>query len=232
MGNQEGQASHGLRVIVCIKFDSSAPADEVTELKRRLIEDRRSVHSVDLLGSFDFMMEVALPDLAIYQEWIGDFSDAFARLVENHETNFICRRYVRDVAGPIQHLWVSGDGGRIRLECDQIEHFSAEGDYVRAHGGDRSWLISSSLTKLEDQLDAHEFIRLHRSTIARRDAIVRLSHQGRTWLAELTSGATLRIAKSHVADVLHLIRDDPSAPHAISATGEPLGEKSAALVEE
>ena len=232
MGDQEGPASHGLRVLVCIKFDSRAPADEVAELRRRLIEDCRSVHSLDVSGTFDFMMEVGLASLADYQEWTEAFAAEFASLVDQHETNFICRRYIRDHEGPIQHLWVSGNGGFARIDCDQIERFCAEGDYVRAHRGDQSWLVDTSLAKLEDQLDPFEFVRLHRSTIARREAIVRLRHQGQTWFAVLQSGEVMRIAKARVAEVLQSVRDDWPTTHAVSATGEPLGENPVVLTDE
>jgi len=232
MGDQQGPASLGLRVIVCIKFDSRAPAGEVAELRRRLIDDKRSVQSLDVSGSFDFMIEVALPNLADYQAWHDEFANAFASLVDHHEANFVCRRHIRDQAEPIHHLWVSGREGLARIECDQIDRFSAEGDYVRAHSGDRSWLISTSLTKLQEQLDPVEFIRLHRSTIARRDAIVRLRHHGQTWFAVLINGDAMRIAKSHVAKVLRSIRDDSSAADAVSATGELLGENPVVLAED
>lgn len=231
MGDQEGHASHGLRVIVCIKFDSRAPADEVAQLRQRLIEDCRSVQSLDVSGSFDFMMEVELPNLVDYHEWTEEFASSFALLVDQHETNFVCRRHVRDHSGPIQHLWVSGSSGLARIECDQIERFSAEGDYVRAHSGNRSWLINSSLAKLEEQLDPSEFIRLHRSTIARRDAIVRLRHHGQIWFAVLTSGEAMRIAKSHVREVLQSIRDDSPVSQAVSATGQPISENPVILTE-
>lgn len=232
MGDQQGPASPGLRVIVCIKFDSRAPAGEVAELRRRLIEDGRSVQSLDVSGSFDFMMEVALSSLADYQGWTEEFANAFASLVDQHEVNFVCRRYTRGHPGPMQHLWVSGRDGLARIECSTIERFSAEGDYVRAHSGDRSWLINTSLTKLDEQLDPAEFIRLHRSTIARRDAIVRLRHHGQAWFAVLTSGDSMRIAKSHVAEVLRSIRDNSSATEAVSATEQLLSEDSVALTED
>lgn len=232
MGNHEGPASPGLRVIVCIKFDSRAPADEVVDLRRRLIEDSRTVHSMDLSGTFDFMMEVALPHLADYQQWSEQFAKPFAMLVDQHETNFVCRRHIRDHDGPLQYLWVSSIGGLARIDCDDIERFCAEGDYVRAHSGDRSWLVNSSLAKLEEQLDPVEFIRLHRSTIAKREAIVRLRHHGQTWFAVLLSGASMRIAKSQVGNVLRSIRDDWPTTHAVSATGEPLGGNPVVLTED
>jgi hypothetical protein len=232
MSNSSGLASLGLRVIICIKFDSRAPADEVVKLKRRLIEDDRSLHSIDVSGSFDFITEVSLPNMPDYQDWVDGFASEFAALVEQYEANFICRRYVRDHSGPIHYLWVTGNGGRTRIDCDEIERFCAEGDYVRAHTANRSWLISSSLARLVEQLDPQEFIRIHRSTVARRDAIVRLRHQRHAWYAIVKSGEALRIAKSHVGEVLQSLRDDWSATHAVSATGEQLSEKPAVLAEE
>ncbi|MCL6699607.1 LytTR family transcriptional regulator [Sphingomonas sp. NSE70-1] len=232
MSNPDGPASLGLRVIVCIKFDSRAPADEVAKLKRRLIDDDRALHSIDVSGTYDFITEVSLPNMSDYQDWVEEFAASFAALVELHEANFICRRYVREQEGPIHYLWVTGNGGRSRIDCDEIERFCAEGDYVRAHSANRSWLINSSLAKLVEQLDPHEFIRLHRSTVARRDAIVRLRHQRHAWYAVVRSGEALRIAKSHVGEVLKSLRDDWPSTHAVSATGEPLNEKPAVLTEQ
>lgn len=232
MSNPDGPASLGLRVIVCIKFDSRAPADEVAKLKRRLIGDDRSLHSIDVSGTFDFITEVSLPNMPDYQNWVEEYAAEFASLVEHHESNFICRRYVRDHEGPIHYLWVTGNGGRSRIDCDEIERFSAEGDYVRAHSANRSWLINSSLAKLVAQLDPQEFIRLHRSTVARRDAIVRLRHQRHAWYAVVKSGEALRISKSHVGDVVRCLRDDWPSNHAVSATGERLSENPAVLAEQ
>lgn len=231
MSNPDGPASLGLRVIVCVKFDSRAPADEVAKLKQRLIDDDRALHSIDVSGSYDFITEVSLPNMSDYQEWVEEFAASFAAFVEHHEANFICRRYVREHAGPIHYLWVTGNGGRSRVDCDEIERFCAEGDYVRAHSANRSWLVNTTLTKLVEQLDPHEFIRLHRSTVARRDAIVRLRHQRHAWYAVTKSGEALRIAKSHVGEVLKSLRDDWPATRAVSATGERLSEKPAVLAE-
>jgi hypothetical protein len=232
METPDGPASLGLRVIVCIKFDSRAPADEVARLKRRLIDDDRALHSIDVSGSFDFITEVSLPNMSDYQDWVEEFADAFASLVEHHEANFICRRYVREQPGPIHYLWVTGNGGSSRIDCDEIERFSAEGDYVRAHSASRSWLVNSSLAKLVEQLDPNEFIRIHRSTVARRDAIIRLRHQRHAWYAVVRSGEVLRIAKSHVSEVVRSLRDDWPATHAVSATGERLSENPAELAEQ
>ena len=228
----ESTPSDGLRVIVCFRFDPRAPVDEVTALKQLLIDDGRTRHSVEVSGAFDFMIEVSLPDFASYQSWSQEHAGAFARLVERHEANFVGRRFVKDRPAYKHHLWASGPDGMRRVECDLIDRICAEGDYVRVHSTDSSWLLHTSLHKLAEELDPAEFIRLHRSTVVRIDSIIRLIHRGRIWYALLEGGRIQRIAKSHVAHVLHSLRDDSSMPHAVSASGIPLAEKPVIPIEE
>ena len=228
----ESTPSDGLRIIVCFRFDPRAPVDEVAALKQWLIDDGRTCHSVEVSGAFDFMIEIAIPDFASYQGWTQEHAEAFVRLVSRQESNFVCRRYIKDRPAYKHHLWASGPDGMRRVECDLIDRICAEGDYVRIHTADSSWLLHTSLGKLADQLDPSEFIRLHRSTVVRIDAIIRLIHRGRVWLALLEGGRIQRIAKSHVTEVLHTLRDDSSMTHAVSATGVPLAEKPVILIED
>ena len=228
----ESTPSDGLRIIVCFRFDPRAPVDEVAALKRSMIDDGRILHSVEVSGAFDFLIEVSLPDFASYQDWLQEHADAFARLVERHEANFVCRRFIKDKPAYKHHLWASSPDGMRRVECDLVDRICAEGDYVRIHSANSSWLIHTSLAKLVEELDPAEFIRLHRSAVVRIDSIIRLIHRGRVWFARLEGGRIQRIAKSHVAQVLHCVRDDSSMTHAVSATGVPLAEKPVILVEE
>lgn len=228
----ESTPSDGLRIIVCFRFDPRAPVDEVAALKQWLIDDGRTRHSVEVSGAFDFMIEVAIPDFASYQDWLQQHAEAFAKLVYRQESNFVCRRYIKDRPAYREHLWASAPDGMRRVDCEQIDRICAEGDYVRVHCGESSWLLHTSLAKLVEELDPNQFIRLHRSTVVRIDSVIRLIHRGRVWFALLEGGRIQRIAKSHVAEVLHALRDDSSMTHAVSATGEPLAEKQVILIEE
>lgn len=101
-----------------------------------------------------------------------------------------------------QEFWVPNRGELARVAVADIERIEAERDYMRLHAGGRSWLIHETIGALEARLDPAQFIRLHRSTIVRRDRIVRLAHDGQgNWTAELSGGQQLRIGRTYLASV-------------------------------
>jgi two-component system response regulator AlgR len=77
-----------------------------------------------------------------------------------------------------QEFWVPNRGELTRISVADIDRIEAERDYMRLHAGNRSWLIHETIAALEARLDPALFIRLHRSTIVRRDRITRLAHDG------------------------------------------------------
>jgi DNA-binding LytR/AlgR family response regulator len=56
----------------------------------------------------------------------------------------------------------------------QIDWVSAAGNYVELHGSGRTIVHRSSLSSVEADLAAHGFVRIHRSTLVRRDAVARV----------------------------------------------------------
>lgn len=101
-----------------------------------------------------------------------------------------------------QEFWVPNRGELSRVAVADIDRIEAERDYMRLHAGNRSWLIHETIGALEARLDPALFIRLHRSTIVRRDRITRLAHDGQgNWMAELSSGDELRIGRTYLASV-------------------------------
>jgi two-component system response regulator AlgR len=86
----------------------------------------------------------------------------------------------------LEEFWASDRTGLVRIAARDIDRISAERDYMRLHVGARSWLIHHSMAALEDQLDPVQFVRLHRSSIVRRDFISGFSRNasGR-WIARL-----------------------------------------------
>ncbi len=226
MSLDSGSPSEGLRVIVCFRFDPRLPA-EVERLKQLLVNDHRTRHSVEVAGSFDFMIEVATPDVPTYHRWTADHAEHFHRVVTHLETSFVCCRYIKRDHHYRDHLWApTGDGLR-RIDCATIDLIRAEGDYVRVECPDRSWLLHTSLSALSGQLDPVEFLRIHRSTVVNRRAIGRLVHRGRVWTAVLNSGENVRIAKSHVVDVVHALRDSSATADRVSAMKYVIGEEIA-----
>jgi len=95
----------------------------------------------------------------------------------------------------LDHVWVEHGGARLRLLLADIEWFAADGDYVCAHTAERGYLMHASLNALESTLPAANFIRIHRSTIVKVDAVSRVvSNNGQLSLITC-SGTTLHVGR-------------------------------------
>jgi two-component system response regulator AlgR len=70
---------------------------------------------------------------------------------------------------------------------------------MRLHVGRRSWLINHTIGKLEEELDPAIFVRLHRSSMVRRDFVtgLRRDETGR-WFAGLADGAEQKIGRLYL----------------------------------
>ena len=111
----------------------------------------------------------------------------------------------------IEEFWVPHRSELIRVAASDLERIDAERDYVRLHvghqngsgqSGGRSYMMLHTIAGLEARLDPDQFIRLHRSTIVRRDRIAGLKHDGLgVWSAELADGSVQRIGRTYLARV-------------------------------
>lgn len=102
-------------------------------------------------------------------------------------------------AAHLEEFWVSEARGLVRLSVDEIDRISAERDYMRLHVGKRSWLINHTIGRLEEELDAEKFVRLHRSSIVRRDFVTGLRRDdGGRWWAVLADGEEQKVGRLYV----------------------------------
>ena len=102
----------------------------------------------------------------------------------------------------LAEFWVPHKSELLRIAVDDVSRIDAERDYVRIHVRDQSFLLLQTITGLEKKLDPEQFIRIHRSTIMRRDAIKSLCHEGMgVWAVETGDGDMLRIGKTYLAEV-------------------------------
>ena len=114
---------------------------------------------------------------------------------------------VRTKAGRyLDELWVPNRSELLRIAVSEVHRIDAERDYVRLHVGTadapRSYLLLQTIAGLEARLDPERFIRIHRSTILRRDIIRGLRHDGLgVWSAELLDGEALRIGRTYLPKV-------------------------------
>jgi two-component system response regulator AlgR len=99
----------------------------------------------------------------------------------------------------LEEIWAPHRSEMVRILTARIDFIEAERDYMRVHVGSRSYLIHQTISDLERKLDPAVFIRLHRSTIVRRDFIASLRHDGlSSWQALLADGQQVRIGRSYL----------------------------------
>lgn len=102
----------------------------------------------------------------------------------------------------LDEVWIPQKAGLVRISVDMVQQIDAERDYVRLHTEDGSYLLLQAIAKLEEQLDPAKFIRIHRSTILRRNCIAGLRHDGAGgWSVELHGGSLQRVGRTYLPKV-------------------------------
>ena len=81
------------------------------------------------------------------------------------------RRVLANMPGqpaPIKQLLIRDRARAYFIPVDSIERLSAAGNYVEIHAGGKVHLVREPLAKLAAQLDAREFVRVHRAHVVGR----------------------------------------------------------------
>ena len=127
-------------------------------------------------------------------------ADRLARAIDRAVAR---REHVQTGGGEwLSEFWVPHRSELLRIDAGQVDRIDAERDYVRLHVGERSYLLLQTIAGLEGKLDPGRFLRIHRSTILRRDRIRGLRHEGLgVWSAELDDGEALRIGRTYLRKV-------------------------------
>ncbi len=100
-------------------------------------------------------------------------------------------------------LRVSSAGSRLQLPLSEIEWIEADGDYVRVHTGDRSYLLSARMKGLEEELTGSSLVRVHRSAIVNLDRVRELRHLSHgDYEAVLAAGTVVRVSRTRRAELL------------------------------
>lgn len=220
MSHSTAASNKNLRVIMCLTFDRRADPQEIAAAKAAIIACHSVLHSIELSGTFDFMFEAEVPDMAAYNAQLSICAEPMARLVSRYEANFVCKRFVRrDKAD--RAIWVPHNDGMKRVDCTAIDKVVAEGDYMRIHSARQSWMLHSTLGAISERLGCEDFIQLHRSIIVRCGFIDELVHCRRHWRAVLNDGTGERVAKGSVSAMLQMMRTDSTTAQRRPSTGEP-----------
>jgi len=101
-------------------------------------------------------------------------------------------------------FWVHQRGQTLRVPIEALEWIEAEGEYVRLHMRDQSFLFRSSITALADKLAHLGFARIHRSTII-NESRLKAVHSSRSGMkAKLESGMLLAVGRKYRRSVREL----------------------------
>jgi two-component system response regulator AlgR len=107
----------------------------------------------------------------------------------------------------IDALWVHRHREFVRVPVEEIDWIEGHGDYARIHGLHFTGLARTTLTALEEKLDPARFIRVHRSAICRRAAIVSLKRRATGAMAVLlASGDEAPVGRSYVPGLRALLK--------------------------
>ncbi len=124
------------------------------------------------------------------------------RVLELNETVHALRQALRKHEAQSADLWIKSRGEFVRIALDRVVRFQAERDYVRIHIEGRSYLHHESLASLERRLDPAEFLRLHRSSIVRRDCIMGLKQAPfAALIALLSDGSEIRVGRTYARHI-------------------------------
>lgn len=107
----------------------------------------------------------------------------------------------------VEDFWVQSGANRLRLPVEHIRWIAAEEDYVRLHVAGGSHLIRDQIGRIESVLDPAGFVRVHRSTIIRRDMIaaVRSVAPG-IQAVVMEDGASFRVGRKYAASVRAILQ--------------------------
>jgi two-component system LytT family response regulator len=109
-------------------------------------------------------------------------------------------KMVREATGrhkPLGRVLIR-DGAKVHvINTDKIEHVEAQDDYVQIRSEGKSYLKNQRMAELEEQLDAEQFLRIHRSYIVNIAFVDRIEQATKdSHVAVLKDGSRVPISRS------------------------------------
>jgi len=140
-------------------------------------------------GGFDVVAEVGVERMPVFV-FVTAYDDYALRAFEAHALDYLlkpfdearfrgalarAKAHVRATRGSrprlLDRLIVKTGGRYVFVKAEEIDWVEAQGNYVRLHVGEASYLLRDSIGKLEVRLDPDRFLRIHRSTIVNLDRV-------------------------------------------------------------
>jgi len=99
------------------------------------------------------------------------------------------------------------NGTQIKIiPVQQVTYLEAYDDYVKIHTKDAVFLKNKTMASFEKQLDQKQFVRVHRSYIAKVDQLVKIEPMEKeSYIATLLTGEKINVSKSGYARLKQII---------------------------
>ena len=106
---------------------------------------------------------------------------------------------------------MKSDGGTRILQIADVDWFETDGNYVRVHVGKSTYLIRSTASRLQEELDPARFARIHRRFLVNVDRVVGLEPWfGGDAVVLLRDGTKLRLSRNFREEFLGRMLGDHS----------------------
>lgn len=104
-------------------------------------------------------------------------------------------------------ILVKSSGEIFFLKAEEIDWIEAEGDYMKFHVAGKTHMMRETMARLEERLDAKQFIRIHRSTIVNLDRMRKLTPSfAGEYAVVLQDGTKLKLSRGYHERIATLLK--------------------------
>lgn len=152
-------------------------------------------------SAIDYMLKPISQDR--FEQGLAKFRNAFANQDKQHTVEKIAAITEEESLERI----VVKNGSQIKIiPVQQVIFLEAYDDYVKIHTKDGVFLKNKTMSSFEKQLDPKQFVRVHRSFIARVDQLAKIEPlEKESYIATLLNGEKVNISKSGYARLKQII---------------------------
>ncbi len=105
-----------------------------------------------------------------------------------------------------EELIIENRDPRISVKINDIAWIDAAGDYMCVHANGETFILRSTMKKLETKLNPQQFRRIHRSTIVNVDSIKKITpHQKGDFFIDIDGDTRLRLSRSYKDNIKDLL---------------------------
>ena len=190
----------GFDVLDALDPEERPPVVFVTAFDRYALQ-AFDLHALDyLLKPFDDARFHDALDRALERRRQGDVNAVTSRqlgLLRTPDAGEAASE-IADAAGGDTRIAIRVGSRWVLIDTAEIDWIEGAGVHARLVTGEKSYLLRTSLTNLEQRLDAEHFARIHRSTIVNLDRIREVrTHSHGEYVLFLKDGIRLKVSRTY-----------------------------------